>query len=161
MPAGHSATQPFVDGRRATFHSVILSLQLAVLGWVSAFGAQWSSSIPRGHICVTRINSTEQIDGITNFPGVFRFSMCYFFIQCSNSPANVYNLKKTTLIWVSSDYLRDVMRLRRDHKPDKGMLTNHVIEVSRHRVTMKGCKTLLRGLNVLLLEKLESRPSQH
>ena len=114
MPAGHSATQPFVDGRRATFHSVILCLQLFILGWLSAFGAQWSSSIPRGAACMTYINSTEQVDGITIFPGVFRFSMTHFFIQCSNSPANVYNLKKTFLIWLSSDYLTIVMRLRRD-----------------------------------------------
>ena len=39
MPAGHSATQPFVDGRKATFQSVILSLQLFIFAWVFAFGA--------------------------------------------------------------------------------------------------------------------------
>ena len=114
MPAGHSASQPFVDARKATFQSVILCLQLFILGWLSAFGAQWSSSIPRGGACMTYINSTEQVDVITIFPGVFWFSKSVFFIQCSNSPANVYNLKKNTLIWISSDYLRDVMRLRRD-----------------------------------------------
>ena len=69
-----------------------------------------------GGACMTYINSTEQVDGITIFTAVFRLSMGSFFNQCSNSPANVYNLKKNTLIWVSSDYLRDVMRLRRDNR---------------------------------------------
>ena len=83
--------------------------------WTSAFGAQWSSSISKGAACKSRINSPEQVDVITIFTAVFRFSMDPFFNQCSNSPGAIYNLKKTCFIWISSDYLRIVMRLRRDN----------------------------------------------